>query len=227
MLGTAFGSGVLARLSLVLLLSMAVTACGEQDSSSTSADGEAAARSTQSEDAPTQSEDAPTPRAPSVDQPPECNIDAAGLEAAEGHSAGTYNTVELRRPGVNDGLTPNFPTCWYSHDGTAFPSTTMVIARYGTRPADPNSSLAVLGQATNAREADAALTELCPVEVQRTTVENVLICGVDAFVFGATHFYQHTDLIQEATTDDDFNSLSDEELTAIEPVLQFLSEAAK
>lgn len=174
-----------------------------------------------------QDADDSAPDAPAVDQPAECTIDARELEAAEGHPAGTYNTVELREPMADEDLVVNYPICWYSHDGTAFPSTTMITAPYGMAPADESSALAVMSQATNAEETDAALAGICPVDVQRTDYDNVLICGLDAFVFGPTRWYQDADLIQENSIDDDVNTLSDEELQQIDPVLSFLSSAAE
>ncbi len=162
-----------------------------------------------------------------MDQPAECTIDARALEAAEGNSPGTYNTVELREPKVTEDLVINYPVCWYSHDGTAFPSTTMPTAPYGMAPADDSAPLKVMEQVSNAQEAADALTDICPISVQTTRFDNVYICGTDTFAFGATRWYDHQDLVQENSIDEDPNTVNDEELKQIDPVLEVLSENAQ
>jgi len=163
-----------------------------------------------------------------VDQPSECTVDARALEDAEGHEPGTYNTVELREPFADEDVAVNYPICWYSHDGTAFPSTTLITAPYGMGPADDSSPLMAMKDTASAEDADRVLAELCPIEVQRPgDYGNVLICGMDAFVLGPTRWYQHADLVQENSIDDDVNSLNDEELDQIAPVLELLSTQAQ
>lgn len=163
-----------------------------------------------------------------VDQPAECTIDAQALEAAEGLDAGTYNTVEVRQPKTANGVTVNFPVCWYSHDGTAFPSTTMPTATYGTGPVDKSSPLRVMEKVTNAQEAADALAEICPAEyLSPTRFDNVYVCGSDTFAFGATRWYNDQDLVMESSTDGDPNTVSAEELEQMDPVLEFLSQNAQ
>lgn len=164
---------------------------------------------------------------PPVDQPSECTIDARALEAAEGLDPGTYNQVDLREPFDDGDLAQNYPICWYNDNGTALPSTTMIVAPYGMAPATSESPLTVMADVSTAEDAAAAFTDLCPIAIQSTPYDNVLICGVDTFAMGPTRWYQHADLVSENSLDDDPNTVSVEELDAMDSVLALLSEEAE